>query len=687
MKHFLILRGVTTTLLFTAALVSAETSITSLDPVVVTSVRPKEPLTIITDTKAPAQPVPAHDGADVLRNIPGFAVIRKGGADGDPMLRGMAGSRLNILVEGEAALGGCSSRMDPPTAYIFPAAYDSINVIKGPQSVRYGPMSPAGLVRFERAFTRRNAPGASGFASVTIGDFGRFDHALDLRGGTASAQGRLAATYATMNDYVDGAGRAVHAHYERWSTNASLAWTPDDQTFIELSGARSGGEAAYADRMMDGVVFDRANSGLRLRRAELSTLVAAIELQAYRNYVDHVMDNYSLRAFTPTMMMPGRAASNPDRLTVGGRLTVDLTPSEGLRIDLGLDHQANRHRIRSTMNQSAMPYQNILRATDARLQQTGVFAEVTYTAPPNTRLYSGVRIDRWSAHDHRATLRLGAMGSTAANPTAGLKRATSLPGAFARLEHDVNAGSTFYLGLGHTQRFPDYWELFSPESTTSLSGFNTAVEKTTQIDTGWLVRHDRLDFSIATFAARLADYILIQNRYLKVSGPMGATRTATVARNIDATTLGGEISLGYRCSQALRLDTSLVHVRGENTTDQRPLAQLPPLEARIGLTYTQPTWSTGLLWRSTRQQNHVAVGQGNIVGQDLGPTKGFDVVSLNASWQPVAGWRISGGVDNLFAATYAEHVSRGGAAVAGYLQTIRVNEPGRFLWLKCDYRF
>ena len=36
------------------------------------------------DPKAPAQPVPAHDGADVLKSIPGFSVIRKGGADGDP---------------------------------------------------------------------------------------------------------------------------------------------------------------------------------------------------------------------------------------------------------------------------------------------------------------------------------------------------------------------------------------------------------------------------------------------------------------------------------------------------------------------------------------------------------------------------------------------------------------------------
>ncbi|HKJ90377.1 MAG TPA: hypothetical protein VJ960_04550, partial [Oceanipulchritudo sp.] len=49
------------------------------------------PLSVVLDPKAPAQPIPAQDGAEILRAIPGFTVIRKGGTDGDPVLRGMAG--------------------------------------------------------------------------------------------------------------------------------------------------------------------------------------------------------------------------------------------------------------------------------------------------------------------------------------------------------------------------------------------------------------------------------------------------------------------------------------------------------------------------------------------------------------------------------------------------------------------
>src|SRR5690606_12019023 len=50
--------------------------------------------------------------------------------------------------------------------------------------------------------------------------------------------------------------------YTRWSTSAQLGWTPDEDTTVELSAAKSDGEAAYGDRGMDGTAFDRTNIGL-----------------------------------------------------------------------------------------------------------------------------------------------------------------------------------------------------------------------------------------------------------------------------------------------------------------------------------------------------------------------------------------------------------------------------------------
>jgi iron complex outermembrane receptor protein len=160
-----------------------------------------------------------------------------------------------------------------------------------------------------------------------------------------------------------------------------------------------------------------------------------------------------------------------------------------------------------------------------------------------------------------------------------------------------------------------------------------------------------------------------------------------ITRNVDAATRGGEAGLVWRCAAHWKLDASLAYVRGVNDTDARPLAQMPPLESRLALAYTQPLWSAGILLRAVSDQDRIAVNQGNIVGQDIGPSDGFAVCSLNTSWKPTGRTRLSAGIDNLFDAAYAEHISRAGSAVSGFVQTTRVNEPGRTLWLQLQLTY
>ncbi|CFU94071.1 putative membrane receptor protein [Yersinia pseudotuberculosis] len=93
------------------------------------------PLVVVTSPKVPRQPVPASDGTDYLRTIPGFSLVRNGGTNGDVVFRGMFGSRLKILTDGAEILGTCPSRMDAPTSYISPESFDLLTVVKGPQSV------------------------------------------------------------------------------------------------------------------------------------------------------------------------------------------------------------------------------------------------------------------------------------------------------------------------------------------------------------------------------------------------------------------------------------------------------------------------------------------------------------------------------------------------------------------------
>jgi iron complex outermembrane receptor protein len=114
---------------------------------------------------------------------------------------------------------------------------------------------------------------------------------------------------------------------------------------------------------------------------------------------------------------------------------------------------------------------------------------------------------------------------------------------------------------------------------------------------------------------------------------------------------------------------------------------MPPLEARLGLGYETASWSAGALWRLVHAQRRVAVGEGGIVGQDLGPSGGFGVFSLNAAWRIDQYVSFSAGVDNLFNKVYAEALNAAPVAIASYANSVRVNEPGRTFWGKLDVKW
>ena len=682
------------------ALAATAAQDSGIEQMVVTGVKTEQPLSLVTDPKQPRQPLPANDGADYLKTIAGFSVIRKGGTDGDPVLRGMAGSRLNIVLEGESILGGCTNRMDPPTAYIFPETLDQIKVIKGPQTVKYGPGNSAGVVLFERDQARPQEPEWLLHASLLAGSAQRQDGLMDAAYQSPEFTLRGSITSASAGDYADGDGVTVHSRYERWNGQFGFAWTPDEDTRLEISSARSDGEAAYADRGVDGSKFARENYNAKYIRNNVSDLIHSIELQGYYNYVDHVMDNYSLRSPSGMTAMP--MAMNPDRKTNGGKLAVTLAPGEEMSLTVGIDTQKNRHSNRNSMNQTAMDYRDLEREADAEFSQTGLYSELIWKMAINSRWVGGARLDAWRVHDLRDQVRLSMM-SAVTNPTAGESREDLLQSGFFRYEKKLGSAAlssaTLYAGIGYSERFPDYWEMIAKETADSVSALGIAPEKVIQLDIGYIYRNEKLSASMSAFANTINDYLLIQADYTKASamtgmdggmagmGSMSDSRGATIVRNIDARSWGMEMDLGYRLADNWRTELTLSSVRGTNDSDDTTLAQLPPLEARLGLYYTLEEWSAGLLWRGLAAQDRVDIGKGNIAGQDIGTTASANILSINGGWRPLQSLLLTAGVDNLLDETYAEHISRAGAAIPGFAQLSKVNEPGRTLWMKAVYNF
>ncbi|MGN6740686.1 TonB-dependent copper receptor [Dyella sp.] len=669
-------------------------------PVVVTAPMPDGPLTVVTDPKAPRQPVPASDGADLLKSIPGFSTIRKGGSNGDPVLRGMSGSRLGIQIDGGLIGGGCPSRMDPPTAYIAPELYDRVTVIKGPETVIYGPGNSAGVVRFDRDFSRYVEPGYSVDASALGGSWGRNDQNLDLRTGAPSGYLGVSANHTHSQDYEDGDGHRVHSRYDRWNVDTTLGWTPTDDSRLELSVGKGNGQAAYAFSGMDGSQFLRESAALKWTQQHLTTHWEELEVQAYTNYADHVMDNYTLRDPDPASMMPMAMASDVARRTNGGRIAGTWRWDDVLQLVAGIDGSTNTHTVRNGGKPgTATDYHLYPRQRDARLSDVGAFGELRWTFAKRQRLIGGARLDRAQARGYGLSTVAGdggmdmgggmgdgmgggmdmgdmGMGVGMNAATVDASRSSTLPSGFVRYERDFAASpTTFYAGIGHVERFPDYWELFGQHVDVSVPGFRQLdPEKTTQLDIGVQYHDARMKAWVSGYAGVVQDFILMHY-------PMSAMGQGT-ASNVRARIAGGEAGVSYAFDDHWTGDATLSTAWGENRSEHRPLPQMPPLEARFGLTYARDAWSIGGLWRLAAAQHRVALGEGNIVGQDLGPSAGFGVFSVNGSVRIGKPFTLSAGIDNLFGVTYAEHLNAAPEGLAGYVNTVRVNEPGRTGWLK-----
>lgn len=654
---------------------------TRFEPVVVTSAAQVSPLTFELDPKTPRQPLPASDGTDYLKTIPGFTSIRNGGTNGDPVLRGMFGSRLKLLTNDSEMLGACPVRMDNPMSYVSPETYDKLRVIKGPETVIWGPGASAGTVRFERDTERFEQAGWRGYAGLLAGSWGRNDQVIDVTGGVPNGFARLTANRSEQADYEDGDGKTVPSHWLKWNADVELGWTPDADTSLVATIGTGDGEARYAGRGMDGSQFKRETGVLSFEKDRIGGVLDKLEASIFSNYADHVMDNYTLRDPDPNGSMPMPMASNVDRHTTGGRVATTWRWEDSISLITGLDQQSNSHRSRMGMGRDT--YQAKDWVPDARFSGVGAFAELTWKFTARDRLITGARVDRATVKDKRLVTS-GMMPRP--NPTAGFTRQDTLDSGFIRYERDLaSSPTTVYVGLGQVDRFPDYWELFSASSVPMglVNAFSSVKpERTTQLDIGAQYNGEAVRSWVSLYTGKIDDFILF--RY----GTGGMMGPSSQALNVDAHIHGGELGSQWLFAKNWNAEASLAYAWGENTSDSSPLPQMPPLEARFTLNYDNHAWSFGGLWRLVARQNRVSVNEGNVVGRDLGPSAGFGTLAINGGYRWSESLQLTAGVDNLLNRNHAEHLNLGGNAAFGYpADPVRINEPGRTFWTKLNVNF
>ena len=636
----------------------------------------------------------AADGGAWLRSVTGVSGVRMGGHGIDPVIRGLAQTRINILLAGAYVHGGCPNRMDPPTAYTDLDSYDAVTVLKGVQTLQYGAGGGAGTVLFTRETPRfvvdESLRGKAGlqFQSNpnTRGGF------ADLAAGTSQGYARLIASGKEADDYRDGDGVEVRSGFSSKDANLLLGFTPDADTRLELGlEANRTDDVLYAGAGMDAPQSDNDTVRLKFKRNAAIGPFAAVNAELYRSDVTHVMDNYSLRPQTAPMKMRVPSTS----LTTGGRLSVDLAAASGWLWTLGLDRQANS---REALRYSGMMTANMLDALlwpDVDIAQTGLSGELLIDLDARNRFKGGLRYDRVDSSADRAAETPPAIGAPSPNALYTLyygataqDRTEDNLGGLLRFEHDLtDTPMTVYTGISRSVRSADATEGYMASNAIAASqrwvGNPTLdPEIHHQFDVGLNWRTGDWDAGGDLFYNRVSDFILRDLAH----GQTGIllSDNATIYRNVDATLYGLELEVTRRWTRVWESRATLAYVHAENTTDSRAIAQIPPLEVSLALDYLQDSWSGGAELRGAARQTRVDSDPVTGSGLDVRETPGFAVLNLYGKARLGKQAEMKLGIDNVFARRYAEHLNK---ANAFDVTQVQVNEPGRSLWVKAEVKF
>ncbi|WOD08372.1 TonB-dependent copper receptor [Marinomonas sp. GJ51-6] len=512
----------------------------------------------------------------------------------------------------------------------------------------------AATVRFERKDEDFTEKSNRIEAEVMVGSYGRFDRRIEGALGNNTGYIRIEANESESDDYKDGNGDTVESAWRKWNASFAAGWTPDEDTLLELEISRGDGYSKYAGRSMDGTKFLRENLALRFEKENLSANWSKLEAQFNYGYADHIMDNYTLR--DPGMMS---MAMELDRLTRSGRIA-STWDWDTISVVAGLDTQNEVHK--AGISDTSDGYE------DYSKEQLGGFFELTKFLANDDRIIMGYRFDHYNATDETTT-----------TATAGETRQANLHSGFLRLESDLsNMPATAYIGIGHVERFPDYWEI-NPSYDSLAGGVNAFStvdpEKTTQLDIGLNYQQGAISSWVSGYAGIVEDFIIFDYS------------SSTEVGNVDAYIAGFEMGARYQLTPEWSTNASLAYAWGQDTDNDEPLPQIAPLEAKLGATFEQDSWTTNTVLRMVASQNRISEDRGNVVGYDFGTSTGFATMDINLEYRINEHFTWRAGINNLMDKAYYEHLNKAGSSSFGYAADEAYLESGRTLWTSVNAKF
>ncbi len=630
------------------------------------------------------------DSAMMLDRIPGITIGRKGAHGNEVILRGLKDQNLNILIEDKFLHGGCPNKMDPVTSYIAPEFYEEVEIEMGVVTLSEGRGGPGGSIRFkEKRPDFSQKPLSFSIGSGFEDNSNTQNHFVQAATGTSTVGIKTKYSYKDAKNYEDGHGNEILSSFNQQNSGVKLYWNPTLSTHLDLSYDYDlAKDVLYQGLSMNSPRSLAQSIQLRGEHERADSFIKKIKGAAYQTNVDHLMANSPTSSSYMTIQV--------DSITQGGK--VEAHYGDELHSGIfGVDIQnLEQTTYRQISNGSYNPIHQPM-----FVNQWGLFAEHEWEAFSKILLKVGLRYDHVSAHSEKLGIKPSMMFNSAITEYhnvygyTGDSEASETEhnfSALVRLNQKLKGNWQHALSLSRTVRTASPFEryIYRPHMMATMRQIGNpglSPEQHHQVDYSILWHQNKeTDFKFNLYYNQVSDFITLD----RARGQAGilVSDKRQIYRNIDALLMGATLSASHALNKELIIGTSLNYTYGKNRTDKRALYEIPPVILNLNLDYQ---WMEQLSSKfeivSQLKQTRIDSDTNLGAGVDAGESKAWASVNLSLEATPIKyleNWKLRAGVRNLMDKAYARHLNRSDILTASQ---VRVNEPGRTLWLSTEYRF
>lgn len=636
------------------------------------------------------------DPGALLRDLPGVSAVRRGPMGLDPNVRGLSETEVGVYIDGMRTFPAGPARMDSPMSHIDPSTIASVNVVKGPYALTWGPSNMSAV-----RVTRRGAdpPRTPLTGSVRTGyDTNR--GAAETTGFVMGRQGRwfysANGAWRRGNDFDAGNGTNVPGDFSSVDGRGRLGVELTDQSTLALSGSyQDQNDIDYPGRLLNATFFETGMGTLEYELDRETGTLRALTVRASAQQTLHEMDNQGKPTFEAGTL-PSGSPRPPLRIGVrseiqnySGRIAADLsTGAWALTVGGDVVHTFRNatRSLEAVMSNGSRMVPPFYRTSDGELldnawpgvttTQEGVFVEATRSVGIVTLTGTG-RLDLAQSDANNPT---GPFLENAGVTADALDQQDTMLNGSLTASVPVADQWTLSLGAGSVARPPDALERYAdrfPASKSQTSAEFQGIpsldpERSTQGDVWLEGTGAQWTASVNAFARHIDDYITPAPTTLDPILPLSPS---TVYRysNGEATFVGADVSGSVRPTSALTLRASGSYLWGRDETLDEPAFGVSPPSADLGLRWA-PAFRYGAVSNpfvdASTTLTARQVREAETRGED--ETDGYTTVDLKAGVQFLRRAEFTVGVENLFDTTYANHLN-----AKNPFSGDQISEPGR----------